>query len=49
MGEIDPDVFILVRADRNIALQTFVDVLGIVKNQKLKKVSLQTEERKRQR
>jgi len=36
---------ILIRADRNIALQAFVDVLDIVKNSGFKRVSLQTEER----
>ncbi len=33
---------VLIRADRDIALQTFVDVLDIVKNSGFEKVSLQT-------
>lgn len=40
------EVPMLIRADRNIALQVFVDVLDVVKNLGFKKVSLQTEERK---
>jgi len=35
---------LLIRADRNIRLQVFVDVLDIVKNLAFKKVSLQTQE-----
>ncbi len=37
---------LLIRADRNIRLQTFVDVLDIVKNLEFKKVNLETEERR---
>ncbi|MFH1148400.1 MAG: biopolymer transporter ExbD [Pseudomonadota bacterium] len=37
---------ILVRADRNIPLQTFVNVLDIVKGLDFSKVSLQTEDRR---
>ncbi len=37
---------ILIRADRNIALQGFVEVLDIIKTMGFKRVSLQTEERK---
>ncbi len=40
------EVPMLIRADRYIALQIFVDVLDVVKNLGFKKVSLQTEERK---
>jgi len=36
---------ILIRADRQIALQGFVDVLDLVKKLGFKRVSLQTEER----
>ena len=36
---------ILIRADRQIALQGFVDVLDLVKALEFKRVSLQTEER----
>ncbi|HXY55211.1 MAG TPA: biopolymer transporter ExbD [Nitrospirota bacterium] len=35
---------VLIRADRNIHLQAFVDVLDIVKNLEFKRASLQTEE-----
>ena len=37
---------ILIRADRSIRLQNFVEVLDIVKGLEFKKVSLQTEENK---
>ncbi|MDI6744060.1 MAG: biopolymer transporter ExbD [Thermodesulfovibrionales bacterium] len=37
---------ILIRSDRDIALQVFVNVLDVVKNSGFKRVSLQTEERK---
>ncbi|MFH1859860.1 MAG: biopolymer transporter ExbD [bacterium] len=37
---------ILIRADKDIALQSFVDVLETVKNLGFKKVSLQTEQKK---
>lgn len=36
---------ILIRADRDIRLQVFVDVLDLVKGLKYKKVSIQTESR----
>jgi biopolymer transport protein ExbD len=36
----------LIRADRDIALQIFVDVMDIVKNMGFRRVSLQTESRK---
>jgi biopolymer transport protein ExbD len=39
------DLPILIRADRQIALQGFVDVLDLVKKLGFKRVSLQTEER----
>ena len=39
------NVPILIRADRQIALQGFVDVLDLVKTLEFKRVSLQTEER----
>lgn len=40
------DVPILIRADRTLALQTFVDVIDAVKNLGFGKVSLQTEEKR---
>jgi biopolymer transport protein ExbD len=43
---LDKSIPILIRADKNISLQTFVDVLDIVKNLGFKKVSLQKEEKK---
>lgn len=36
---------VLIRADRQIALQVFVDVMDMVKNMGFKRVSLQTESR----
>lgn len=44
--KIDRNIPILVRADRNIALQIFVDVLDILKTLQLNKITLQTEERR---
>ncbi len=38
------DIPILIRADKSISLQIFVDVLDCVKSLEFKKVSLQTEE-----
>jgi biopolymer transport protein ExbD len=38
------DTPLLIRADRNIRLQAFVDVLDVVKNLEFKRVSLQTQE-----
>jgi biopolymer transport protein ExbD len=35
---------LLIRADRNIRLQAFVDILDVVKNLEFKRVSLQTQE-----
>jgi biopolymer transport protein ExbD len=43
LGAVDRTTPILIRADRNIALQTFVDVLDVVKNGGFYKVSLQTD------
>jgi biopolymer transport protein ExbD len=37
---------ILIRADRTLELQIFVDVIDVVKNLGFKKVSLQTEEKR---
>ncbi len=37
---------LIIRADRNIRLQSFVDVLDLVKNLAFKRVSLQTEEKR---
>ncbi|MDP2277300.1 MAG: biopolymer transporter ExbD [Nitrospirota bacterium] len=43
---LDKDIPILIRADRDIALQVFVDVLDVVKTLGFKRVSLQTEARR---
>jgi len=43
---LDRSVPMLIRADRDIALQVFVDVLDVVKNLGFKRVSLQTEQRR---
>lgn len=37
---------ILIHADRTIALQIFVDVMDVIKNQGFRKISLQTKEKK---
>jgi biopolymer transport protein ExbD len=42
---LDKSVPILIRADRDIALQLFVNILDIVKSLGFKKVSLQTQEK----
>ncbi len=42
---LDRDVPLLIRADREIALQVFVDVIDTIKNLEFKRVSLQTEEK----
>lgn len=42
---IDKSTPILIRADKDISLQLFVDVLDTVKNLGFQKVSLQTEEK----
>jgi biopolymer transport protein ExbD len=43
LSHLDRSTPILIRADRNIALQTFVDVLDVVKTGGFTRVSLQTE------
>ncbi len=43
---IDKNIPILIRADRDISLQVFVNVLDAVKKLEFRKVSLQTEQRK---
>ncbi|MBM4136292.1 MAG: biopolymer transporter ExbD [Nitrospira sp.] len=43
---LDKQTPVLIRADRDIRLQVFVDVLDVVKNLEFKRVSLQTEKRK---
>lgn len=45
LADQNRNVPILIRADRQIALQGFVDVLDLVKALEFKRVSLQTEER----
>lgn len=46
MKSLTRDIPILIRADRNLALQIFVDVIDVVKTLGFKKVSLQTEEKR---
>jgi biopolymer transport protein ExbD len=46
MRPLGRDIPILIRADRALALQIFVDVIDVVKNLGFKKVSLQTEEKR---
>jgi biopolymer transport protein ExbD len=46
MKAISRETPILIRADKDIRVQAFVDVLDIVKNLGFRKVSLQTQERK---
>ncbi|OQX27522.1 MAG: biopolymer transporter ExbD [Desulfobacteraceae bacterium IS3] len=46
MKLIGRDMPILIRADKAVSVQAFVDVLDIVKNLGFRKVSLQTQERK---
>lgn len=44
LSHVPKDTPFLIRADRNIPLQNFVEVLDIVKTMGFKRVSLQTEE-----
>lgn len=46
LAPFDRTVPVLIRADRDIALQVFVNVLDTVKNMGFRRVSLQTEERR---
>ncbi|MHB8882724.1 MAG: ExbD/TolR family protein [Thermodesulfovibrionales bacterium] len=46
MQNLGKDIPILIRADRTLALQIFVDVIDVVKNLGFKKVSLQTEDKR---
>jgi len=46
LRSLSPETPVLVRADREIALQVFVDVMDMIKNTGLRKLSLQTEVRK---
>jgi biopolymer transport protein ExbD len=41
-----PQTPVMIRADREIALQMFVDVMDVIKNAGFKKLSLQTEVKK---
>ncbi|MEN6467190.1 MAG: biopolymer transporter ExbD [Syntrophaceae bacterium] len=43
IGELDKDTPVLVRADRDIRLQIFVDVLDLLNGRGLKRVAIQTE------
>lgn len=46
MRAFSPETPVLIRADRTIALQGFVEVMDIIKNGGFKKLSLQTEVKK---
>jgi len=46
LGKDSREVPILVRADRDVTLQVFVDVIDLVKRMEFRKVSLQTVERR---
>jgi len=46
MEPLRREVPVLIRADRTLALQVFVDVIDVVKNLGFRKVSLQTEEKR---
>jgi biopolymer transport protein ExbD len=46
MQPLGRDIPILIRADRTLELQIFVDVIDVVKNLGFRKVSLQTEEKR---
>ncbi|MFB3925934.1 MAG: ExbD/TolR family protein [Syntrophales bacterium] len=43
IGELDKEAPVLVRADREIRLQIFVDVLDLLNSRGLKRVAIQTE------
>jgi len=43
LRKVDKNIPVLIKADREISLQVFVDVLDLVKNLGFSKVSLQTE------
>ncbi len=46
MENVGREMPVLIRADRSLALQLFVDVIDVVKNLGFRKVSLQTEEKR---
>jgi biopolymer transport protein ExbD len=46
MASLTKETPVLIRADRDIALQVFVDVLDVVKSLGFKRVSLQTQEKR---
>jgi biopolymer transport protein ExbD len=47
LGDMPKDTPFLIRADQNLPLQNFVEVLDVVKTMGFKRVSLQTEEQRR--
>jgi biopolymer transport protein ExbD len=47
LGNMPKDTPFLIRADRSLPLQNFVEVLDVVKTMGFKRVSLQTEEQRR--
>lgn len=46
IGDIDRNTPLIVRADRDIVLQIFVDVLDLVNSRGFKKVAIQTERKR---
>jgi biopolymer transport protein ExbD len=44
VAEVSRDSSFLIRADRNLPLQNFVDIIDMIKTQGFKKISLQTEQ-----
>jgi len=46
LRSFDRETPVLIRADRDIELQSFVDVLDVVKRGEFRRVSLQTEDRR---
>ena len=47
LGDMPKDTPFLIRADRSLPLQNFVEVLDVIKTMGFKRVSLQTEEQRR--
>lgn len=46
LTDINRDTCLIVRADRSVRLQVFVDVLDLLNNRGFKKVTIQTEQRR---
>ncbi len=46
IGNVGREIPVLIRADKNTALQIFVDVMDTLKNMAFRRISLQTESKK---